>query len=561
MVKYLLALVFVFATYLLHAQSWPNFINKQSVPCQFDSSVTILGYKGWEAYQTLDDTWAGPRDSSSCISFAPVNGNYKAVIKFNDIDTSKAVFVRALFNPILLEENALYNVNLNFFPSGNDVLTIADTCVEGLCSGFMIGVSVPDSAGTGTTYRWYPGNNNNGFCMPTEHFVNGNYLSEIIYRFEYKGTGANDSVTMYPPVINLYYDYINAYGPLQATLHAGQRYQYRFDERLDFNYWIGAYLLMYDVANGYPSHNNLYYMEVVPNPNPSTVDTIDVVMSAGLYNSMSYIFQPHTRMQGAHPDGDTINRHVVNIINEGADICLNVFFEKGFEKGAVYEHHSGEVNFNDNRACFLFGEGGKLVVADGSSFLYGNSGRGMMALKSGGTIEIGKGSELLVAGHITMFEYEWETQPNQIYMELNEGSKLTFLPGSRLSNMHSPFGNNIKLNIYMNGGLLDDSGLSPEDKRLINLIYPAPKRYLDDNVTILPNPVEDHLRISYNTRADGELLLSVMDVNGVTVFTATKQAFEGMNFLETEQLNLPAGTYILKLQSGDQVALKRFVLM
>lgn len=561
MVKYLLSFAMVFSVCLLNAQTLPDFNTPQNKLCPLDTNVAIRGFTGWEAYQTLDDTWNGPRDSASCFNYAPLNGNYKAIIKFKDIDTSKAVFVRALFNPVLLNSNSLYNVNSYFSPSGNDVLTISDTCIEGLCSGFRLGIAVPDSAGTGQNYRWYGANNNNGFCMSTEYFGNANFVSEIMYRFQYKGNGVNDSVIMYAPTLEYYYNFEPIFGPLTATPHAGGRYQYRFDERPDYNgFGPYAFLFMYNVANGYPSQNNLYYMEVVPDPNPPIVDTLDVVMAESQWDQRNYIFQPFTRLHGAHPDGDSVNRHVVNIINKGASLCLNIAYEKGFEKGAKYEHHAGEVHFNDGGSCFLFGEGGKLVVADGASFLYGNNGRGMMALKSGSTIEIGKGAELLVGGHITMFEYEWETQSNQIYMDLNEGSKLTFLPGSRLSNMKSVFGQ-IKLNINMKGGTLDDSGLSPEDKRLINLIYPAPKRYLEDNVTILPNPVDGQLRLSYNTKAKTELLLTVVDLNGKTVYTTTKQAFEGMNFIETEYLNLPAGAYILRVQSGGQVAVKRFALL
>jgi hypothetical protein len=560
MVKYLLTLVLLFSVEVAQTQNLPDFYTPQTKSCPLDSNVSVRGFANWEAYQTLDDTWNGPRDSSSCFNFAPTpNVLNKAIIKFADVDPTKTVFVRALFSPKLLQEDGLYHFEAYFSASGNNVISLADTCVEGICSGISVAVSVPDSAGTGVNYRWYQGASNNGFCIPTEAFIDGNKLAEIIYRFKYTGTSGNDSVIMYSPYMSNYYYYNQVYGPLIATPHAGGRYQYRFDERQDY-YYSSSYLFMYNLANGYPDHSNLSYMEVMPDPNPAVVDTIDVVMGESQFDPSSYIFQPHTRMQASHPDGDTVNRHVLNIINNGANLCLNTFYEKGFEKGAKYEHHAGEVNFNDARTCFLFGEGGKLVVADGANFQYGQSGRGMMALKSGGTIEIGKGAELLVGGTITMFEYEWETQSNQIYMELNEGSKLTFLPGSRITNMQSKFGK-IKLNIYMNGGLLDDSGLQPEDKRLVNLIYPAPKRYLEENVAIVPNPVEGHIRISYNTKADTELQLTVLDINGKTVFVTTKQAFEGMNFLETDALNLPAGTYILRIQSGDETAVKRFVLM
>ncbi len=558
MVKYLLSITFLLAIIVSPAQNLPNFNTLFTKPCAVDSSISIRGFDKWEAYQTLDNTWNGPRDSTSCFNYAPLNPAYYAEIKLADIDPAKTVFVRGVFNPILLNEDELYHFEANIYPSGSGVVVIADTCPEGICSGVSIAVSIPDSAGTGLNYRWYYTSTNNGICVPTEHFEDGNNIAEIIYRVKFTGSSANDYVHLYPPYLLSYYGFNKVYGPLVSTLHSG-KFKYVFNERLDYDYYRNSFMLMYDTANGYPDHSNLHYIEVTADPNPDTVTNIDVVLDS-YYGEENFVFQPHTRLQGAHPDGDSVNRHVVNLINYGANLCLNQFVEKGFEKGARYEHHAGEVNFNDARTCFLFGESGKLVVADNASFLYGNNGRGMMALKTGGTIEIGKGAELLIGGTITMFEYEWETQSSQIYMELNEGSKLTFLSGSRLTNMHSLFGQ-IKLNIYMNGGLLDDSGLSPEDKRLINLIYPAPKRYLDDNVTILPNPAEGRLRLSYNTKADVELLLTVLDVNGKAVFTSTKQTYEGMNFLETEELNLPAGTYILRVQSGDQTAVKRFVLM
>ncbi|CAN5443550.1 hypothetical protein BH09BAC1_BH09BAC1_05910 [soil metagenome] len=553
MVKYLLFLLICISFHQVNAQQMPRFATRQQVACGGDTLRQVSGFAGWEAYQTLDNTWDGLRDTSSCFDFALPNITYYAVVNFTDVDPTKTVFVRALFNPILLNSNDLYHFGASF-SSNSSILDLSDTCIQGICSGIRVAVNVPDSAGTGTVYRWYSVPHSNGFCLPTEYFDNANYLAEIIYSFKYIGSGANDSVRIFSPHIEQ--SYANPIsGPLVSTLH-GNRYQYRFDE---IGGWpTDNYLFVYDSLTGYPEINNFHFIEVTAQPNPTSVDTIDVVM--GLSGYQNFIFQPYTRLRGAHPSGDTINRHLVNIINDGGNFCLSVAYEKYFERGEKYEHRSGEVHFDNSGSCMLFGLGGKLVVADGARFTYGQNGRGMMALKTGSTIEIGKGAELLVGGHITMFEYDWENQPSQIYMELNEDGKLTFLPGARLTNIKSRFGR-IKLNIYMNGGILDMSGLTPEDKRNINLIYPAPKRDLADNLIILPNPVEGYLRLSYNTKAQVSLKLEVIDLHGKVVFSTTKEAFEGMNFLETEALGLPTGTYILKAQARDQWAVKRFVIV
>jgi hypothetical protein len=260
---------------------------------------------------------------------------------------------------------------------------------------------------------------------------------------------------------------------------------------------------------------------------------------------------------GAHPVGDTVNRHILHYVNNGGNTCLAIFIDKGFEHYDKFIYKSGMLMFDHPMACLYFGKGGALEVADGATMHYGETGKGMLLLKTGGTIIIGKGAELVIGNTVTMKEYYGE-KPAQIYMTLNQGSKLTFAPGSHLVNNLS-IGQAMKLNIFMKGGILDDSGLSAEDKANINLIYDQPNPHPEDNLKILGNPVQGNIQFSYLTDQAGNISVELIDLQGRTVSTQTMYCQRGVNYLQLVVNDGVKGGYMLRVSGANNSMVKKLV--
>ncbi|MDX2003212.1 MAG: hypothetical protein SFW35_12305 [Chitinophagales bacterium] len=522
----------------------PNFNSRDTVACTYDTMQQIIVPTHWEIYQTYDDTWNGPRDTNFCPSISNTSSYYIG-LPVNQLN--RTVFLRALFNGVQLSPNDVYGLNASINLLGQNIVNYADTgssCPEMVCTGMLAAVQIPDSFGTGTDMRWHEvnyyngswtGNNLNG-CIPTEYFPD-QLLKEVIYKVTFSNIPTGDTILFTPPYLEQVW-YLNTINALYASQIRNGRHVVDLFDPIN--------LVLHD--NTYPSPTNWHYVEVSPNPNVAYVDTIDIFLQGGFEENV-LLFQPFTELIGGHPVNDSINRHVVNIVNQGANFCFSYLVEKGFENGGNYIHQSGKLSFDYHRGCMFFGKGSSLVVADGAKLEYGTATKGMLALKTGGSIEIGKGAELLMKGKISLMEYEWEG-PQQIYMTLNPGAKLTFAKGSRITNEKSKYGT-IKLNVYMKGGVLDDSHLSPASRALINKIYDVPKENVEENLKLLGNPIYETLRLSYTAAEKETLLFSYYDLQGKYLGDYTAKCQQGINYIDIPVGNLPAGAYILKTTKGQ----------
>lgn len=155
-------------------------------------------------YQTLNDHWDGPIDSTVCISLAttPSQG-----IDLQTVNLDKPIFARCKFtedNKIWLAPDFIYNMEFSNYNFPNQVYLQGGTgCADNMCSGMYIGIQVPDEAATGTAIRWHqdiPSADSTVIylttCVPTEYF-NNNYLRELIIKLKpADGTLATDKLAL-----------------------------------------------------------------------------------------------------------------------------------------------------------------------------------------------------------------------------------------------------------------------------------------------------------------------------------------------------------------------------
>lgn len=521
-------------------------------PCPFDSSISPLQYDSWDIYKTLNDEWDGTVDSVFCGVL-----NSPPRIALNKIGANETFFVKRKFdniNKILLTPNSLYNGS--FWGNLDNVnnLNLGNNCNGTFCTSLLVGIEIPDSLGTGTAMRWHEtvptiipssGGLTLDFCIPTEYFTN-NYLRELVFKFTIQDPNGtlflND---LFIEEINPFLTYI-----IQDSINVTVNSQGEYNEIIPFasNSFIAK-----SNYNLYPNSYGMEYVDLNPIPNVDTAVTIDIVVEGSL------TFQPFVEFQGGHLLNDTTQRHHYNIVNNGGYYCANLA-ERSFNGGNHYIHNAGTVDFGGKTSCMQFGEGSKLIVSDNARLDYGINGVGNLALRSRSSIEIGKGAELYINNNVMLFEYKYDTEPEQIYMTLNEGSKLSFGKMAHIGNEYSIDGL-MKLNIYMKGGEVDLSQLDSESRALVNLIYDSPTAIFNDNIKVLGNPITNNIRISITNDAATDVKVSLTDVNGQTVHHEIFEVQKGYDEIQIPSSALTNGFYFITVQSNDDIFTKKIIII
>lgn len=479
-------------------------------------------------------------------------------------DVTKPIFLRADLsgaNIYLLQPNSVYSAEASTFSSATVPLKGGTDCPENICSGLIIGIEVPDSTGNGTAMRWYtdiPTTDStlNFFstCVPTEYF-DENWLREYVIKLTPAPNVENDGVIrmsyadfyqpgetrliskiIAPGIADVYDIHANVVADNGTSLSNNFMLQYT-----DFDHWPSP---------AYPS-----YVEGRPEINTPDPKTINLE----IYAFQSLTPQPFTYIRGALVEGSDSIRHHVNLVNEGGDICFPDFIELVVDHGTNYVHNGGSVHFEGMSTCMLFRNGGNLHVGDGATLHYGHDGKGILALRPGSTIKLGNGSKLLIDNLLWLQGIPTMQYPDpQIYMDLSYGSSLVFGENANVYNGGSPAGT--KLNVYMNGGTLDDSRLSPSAKALINRIYPAPQPVFSENIKLLQNPANGQLQISYVAGATAYATLALYDLNGHHFASQAFDVQPGWNLLQFPLPAVSAGMYLCQVHSPDGMATFPFVV-
>lgn len=552
--KLWLSLPLLLCTSLLQAQLLPNStLITTSFPCPFDPSVEVMQPQGWRLYQTLDGKWDGPVDSTVCVSVEQLYIWGAIKIDLDQIDAARPLFIRCLLdddNKIPLTPDWLFLAQGYLVTSSAVQLNQSNQCEDGICTGVIAGIEIPDETGDSTQLRLYVGPYEDFYysaystCIPTEKFSE-NYLREFIFKIQAdtSATPPQDfSVTASYMNLEMMYNIGHIFEvTVPEFLWTGQEYLADL-QYFSFDGW-GNYLFMYG-ADTYPSLANPHFIDATPEENSPEPKVINLQVNE--YESA--YFQPFTYLRGGLVEGSDSIRHEANLVNLGGNLCLN-FIELIFEQNTSYVHHGGQIDITGSSGCMQFRNGGALEVADGATLHYGQQGHGMFALRTGGTIRIGKGATLLIDNTLALFPYRSDPadpETRQVYMELNPGATLAFGPHARIMRKFNPE-EDMYLNIYMNGGALDLSSLPAEDRALLNLIYPAPAPNIADNILLSPNPASDVLQCRYLAEGPSELRLEVVNSQGQALRQLVFETGKGYNFLEIPVADLAKGWYALRV--------------
>lgn len=533
----------------------PGFSQIEQIPCPFDANATIAQPLGWRLYQTTSGNWEGPVDSTRCISVTKVSGN--AQVDLGQLNPTEPLFVRArldIFPPLSpFEANYVYSF-LSSVQCDTALLQFDPlACNQDLCTGVFLGIAIPDAAGNpGAATRFQTGffspystvSLNCSTCFPTEYFFDQR-LREVILKFTFKPgvvlagktlrlDFANLDPTFSPPGL------VTAVNATPFQFVGNNTFEVNIQDAADpGGFFVQNFLLHYDETT-YPSAPFPSYVEGQPMPNLPTPQTINLVVDP--FQTLD--IQPYVYLRGGLVENSSTLRHQLNLVNLGGDICLN-FTDVIFE-GGEYRHGGGRLDMNNAFSCFQFRKNSALRVLEGATLRYGNQGAGMLALCAGSALVLERDATLVVDCLMNLAECDDALPPQQLYMDLPPGARLVFTDKAWLTNRFSQ-NREMRLNVRMLGGTIDDTALDAEERALIRRIYPEPAPDFTKNVQVYPNPFATEIQLQYLAAQDEVLQLVWTDIQGRVVLEESRPAQRGINVCQVQAPQM-AGFYTLHVQ-------------
>ncbi|MEL6987771.1 MAG: T9SS type A sorting domain-containing protein [Bacteroidota bacterium] len=280
-----------------------------------------------------------------------------------------------------------------------------------------------------------------------------------------------------------------------------------------------------------------------PNPNFDTASILNI----SFYDHESLTIQPFTSFTG----GLVINgnQHTLNITNEGGNFCM-FSVELVVGRNTNYIHQAGHLNFENINACVQVKDGGRIIVPENAYLGLGEAdGVGMLNLRQDGSFIIKEGGEIHINNMLLLSESPGITSSQQVYMELNPGSTLSFGPDAMITNKYS-IDEAMKLNIYMNGGILDDRLLDAKSKSLINKIYPTIEE--EDLLEVFPNPANHTLTLK-DLDPTLEKTYTIFSLHGKLISKGL------VSYNELNIANLDNGMYVLQVKMEGKIFKSKFL--
>ncbi len=108
-------------------------------------------------------------------------------------------------------------------------------------------------------------------------------------------------------------------------------------------------------------------------------------------------------------------------------------------------------------------------------------------------------------------------------------------------------------------GSVNCRSIKDDDNSVLNTLKSTEE--VDGSTAIFPNPANNLLNVRVSSSVESRVTITVIDVNGATLFTKTLGS--GVTTTQINIANLPAGIYFLKIISSNssENAVKKFVKM
>lgn len=489
--RHLLLLLIMISSAALSGQIDYYFTSVQSQPCPADSARVITSAPNVEIYQTIDNTPFGVLDSNRCFPVR-VDG-FKKYVDLTDLDVDRFLFFRhkvyANFIDYPVQPNTVLSVQGNL--GGNmDFYDNTLGCEGPQCTQMILGFTIPNEDNTDLISTLTPlafdEQCDISTCVTTQAFAEGQYLTEALYQIKLTDDAVSNGEILFPGL------YVSDGGLSSQIVTEDQLIPEEYYIS-DNHYEVPAEALFpfyepvifaYHEAT-YPSNATRSYIDFNLEENKDTVQNISIVDS----EYMSFLFQNFVSLRGGLVDGSDSIRHNLNL--EISTMMCFFIIELVMGSGTTVSFHKGGgLDLRGASACLQLRDGARMTVESGHDMTYGIAGIGNLALKDNAIIEVRSGASLTFDGNLMLDDYDRLPDNNQASIILEPESTLTFSEKSKIT---SNYTEDMKINVYMNGGTLNLSDLNPKYRSKLNLIYPS--REEDGFFSVFPNPASEYISV------------------------------------------------------------------
>lgn len=511
-----------------------DFYPVEEINCPYDSSIKIYKADNWLAYQTKNDLWDGEIDSSICISFV-ITGEE---IDLTTIDPKRPFFIKRELDPLTkleLSPNATYTAQLWFNSAQN--LNLNLDCEDDICSGVIITTQYPNEQNDGFESKYHiesfvP----QDVCAIFDCFVTQNmdnqFVSEIVLKFSLKDKNINDaSINLSNLEIRSNIWDIDILPPLTEVYGALAQ-----DSTLDYFVEYESKIVQHDLS--YPSVNNVTYSEFTSEMNPQIKQTINIHFMEG-----TFYFQDYTSLRGALVENSQTLRHNINLVNYNENLCLTSnIVEFGFKGGNKFiQKESGGVHIEGDFTCMQFKDQSALVISDNVNFHYGDGG--ILALNPGSSIEFGNNSVMHLNSKLLLIDSN-SGDEEFVEITLNPGNTLIFGENAFIERYYGH--SELKLKVYMNGGVLDDRNLSVESRKHIVKIYPKKSESPKDLSFLYPTLTDTYIQWILHSEKPIQVEFVLFSSDGRIYEKRSLELQVGQNITAFDVRQYSAGTYYLQ---------------
>lgn len=531
-----------------------NTFEVEEVPCATDPSVTVFKYTDWELYQTEEDTWNGTRYNGSCpdLQEAQLGSRTNYQIDLSTIDHTKPLFLaykeKDFINSFNFYANNAFSFEASLYEPSGPSITLGSDCSGNICSGIIIrSVHIDSSISTDSIYctATFPflEKAGNSSCWITEKTFE-NKITDIIYKISLTEPSAS---TVSPRSISFFegWDSPNLLSDSVYYIPEIHNNQGTYDisiTDLDDSFFATTTLVTHN-SQGLPSSSNQSFTQIQPESNTTEAATINLNFNDNVFIH----FQKYSHLIGGLVEGSDTTRHTLNV-TLGSNQCLFVIELIG-TGGTNYKFSGGQFEFNDSDACLQLRDNSSLIVDDKKSVWFGQNGIGNLNLRSGSSIILEEKAEMTFDGKLFLNTYNKYSGSENIHVDLQPSSQLTFTENVKIINDLS---DEVQyLYVHMNGGNIDISKLSEEDKKKIILVFPENKSEALTSSIIFPNPCSEQVNI-YNTHHKVIEKITLLDINGQTVLTQKLDSNQSKIVLDIPGLN--AGMYLMRIENEKNSA-------
>ena len=337
-----------------------------------------------------------------------------------------------------------------------------------------------------------------------------------------------------------YYNFLEQDVNVPEAFFDNGSYDIQFTDLFGFN----STTVVAHTSPGIPSPDNQSFINLIPEINRDFETPIN--LTVGEYTSL--VFQEYSNLIGGLIAGNDTIRHPLNIIMDGGELCMHTVEIISTGKSSLI-YKKGDISFGKETDCLQFKDGGALSIGKNAEMHYGVYGTGMLNLSSGAKIIMEEGAKLVFDGTLLLKETSENHLTNESKIDLVAGSQLTFSEHAKIISQNG----NKKLNVYMNGGLLDLSNLDFESRQHLNLIYPEEKSNTDV-IKIFPTISNGLIHISNNS--DMDLQLEIISTNGKRI---TDISLDPWTIRQENISDFPNGIYFARFQIGKETYIQKII--